>query len=460
MSFQGITKIPIIRDARNCFSTNCEKEDSKKQSDGKSSSPPNAENEGKKPKTKLMANFKIETDLCYEPSYQTKNYLMLSRKISMQISERLKNDLTMYFDIALREYDKDENGEHVMELCSVEILSVKHYEKKITGHPHKIPLVMCWFHVIWEQYVPDNTLEKDLEFPPDLLKTIKQYSIAECRNEQLEGLIMEIKNSSDEKSDEELEELFKKIKETLKTKKKMGSSPDQGGSISRNSSFRSKTRPSVDYDRSDDNRGDMILTTTKREKDQDDSFPNDDYSEISLLQELMLKKSKEKNKDKEEKGVLIQRVYKPEGDTERPLFQREISFQEADDIEKDIQKTDRSPITEIIKIERVSAVEFSTIVSSWTCGKLLLLYSFSLLLEIFTAQTLAADQITFKTNETMSINFDWKDWGGQKKEKYTLDSYIIDEKEWFSYSIDVYTFIFKFLLAVCSICVYRMYLYV
>ena len=71
----------------------------------------------------MTANFEIETNLPYRPSFQTHNYL-IDQKVNKEVSEILTAALTNYIDqaISLTDYIED------MQLCSIEVLSVHYFQ--------------------------------------------------------------------------------------------------------------------------------------------------------------------------------------------------------------------------------------------------------------------------------------------------------------------------------------------
>ena len=81
----------------------------------------------------MTANFEIETNLPYRPSFQTHNYL-IDQKVNKEVSEILTAALTDYIDKAIPLAKNKEgtvlypNNKEDMQLCSIEVLSVHYFQ--------------------------------------------------------------------------------------------------------------------------------------------------------------------------------------------------------------------------------------------------------------------------------------------------------------------------------------------
>ena len=69
----------------------------------------------------MIADFEIETNLPYRPSFETHNYL-IDQKVNKEVSEILTAALTEYIDKAIPLVEKN------MQLCSIEVLSVDYFQ--------------------------------------------------------------------------------------------------------------------------------------------------------------------------------------------------------------------------------------------------------------------------------------------------------------------------------------------
>ena len=117
----------------------------------------------------MIANFQIETNLPYRPSFETHNYLF-DQKVNKEVAEILTTNLTDYISKAAEECNGGD-----MRLCSIEVLSVGTVDDSCENPENHIyavnpPLVKCKVRIIW------FTKEGKKEFHKDMIEKIKEIS--------------------------------------------------------------------------------------------------------------------------------------------------------------------------------------------------------------------------------------------------------------------------------------------